>query len=131
MDINKTTQKEKEKDFKLKFEYKLMELRHLRTIITIVATIIGISAVVLNYFFPKYALLIFGLEVLILPTIYIIGNIYIEEQIKKEYEENIQSIEEKYQDLREENDVQDYIIRELDSKNKSLKNELKNAQKKK
>lgn len=78
-----------------------MELVNLRTLMNVLATIVGILAIVLIAFFPNQATFIFSLEVIILPTIYIIGNSYIEEKIKEEYQNIVSNINEDAEALKQ------------------------------
>lgn len=105
-----------------------MELVHLRTLMNILATFVGVIAIVLIYFFPNYSVLIFSIEVIILPTIYIVFNSYIEENIKQEYQEIISDIGEDSEKMNRKYNEAVFINRELYSKLNELnkKNGRKN-----
>ena len=95
-----------------------MDLVQLKTLINILATFMGIIVIVLIYGFPQHAILILSLEVIILPTIYIIGNSYIEERIKEKYQQIISDISDDTEKLKER-----YVEQVL--KNQELKIRLK------
>jgi c-di-AMP phosphodiesterase-like protein len=69
-----------------------MELIHLRSLINVLAMLVGIIASILVFSFPSYSSLIFTIEVIVLPTIYIVGNAYIEDKITGEYQDIISNI---------------------------------------
>ena len=56
------------------------------------ATFIGILFLVLNFYLDEISVLILSIEVLLLPAIYIISNLYIEELIKARYRVIIRDI---------------------------------------
>lgn len=103
---------------------RIMQLIHLRSIINILATLVGILAVILVFFLPDYSVLIFSLEVILLPTIYIVGNVYIEEKIKEEYEQIISSIGNDSKYLKEQLLSEIFKVQNLKSKlnERNLKN---------
>jgi len=80
---------------------KIMELVNSRTLMNILATIVGVLAIILIAIFPNQAPIIFSIEVIILPTIYIIGNSYIEEKIKQEYQNLVSDISEDSERLKQ------------------------------
>ena len=63
-----------------------MDILKARVIITITATLTAILFIILNYFFIEFSVLILSIEIILLPSIYIIGNYYAEKVIKDEYE---------------------------------------------
>ena len=76
-----------------------MDLINIRVIITILATLTAIIFILLTFIFPEYSKLILTIEVIILPTIYIIGNYYAENIIQKRNEQIIRNITMKADDL--------------------------------
>lgn len=90
-----------------------MEIFYLRILVTIIATIMAIDSAILVYIFPQHASMLFTIEVLILPTIYIISNYYIEETLKKQYEEQISKIEDQAEKLKENYLKEKYLNKSL------------------
>lgn len=70
-----------------------MSLISIKNLITLFATALALVCIVFSYIFPQHAVLILSIEILLLPSIYIIGNTYTEEEIKKNYESTISEIE--------------------------------------
>ena len=62
-----------------------MKTAKIRIITNILATIIGIIFVILTFYLKRISILLLSIEVILLPTIYIISNIYVEEYIKEGY----------------------------------------------
>lgn len=106
-----------------------MQLIHLRAVINILAMLIGVIAVALVFFFPDYSVLIFSMEVLILPTIYIVGNAYIEEKIKEEYNQIISSINSDNESVERNYHGVVLLNRDLMNKNRELKAKLNQRRK--
>ena len=100
------------------------EIINIRILITIIATIIAIDFAILIYVFPQHSSILLTIEIILLPVIYIVGNYYIEELIKKQYEKEFASIEEKAIELGDRYLKEKYL-------NNMLKLRLKNETKKK
>lgn len=82
-----------------------MRILGVRIWITTLATLTAVIALILVNVYPTKAPIFFGIEVLLLPAIYIVGNYCIENSIKKEYlvdMENLTKKTEKLQDDLEE-----------------------------
>lgn len=101
-----------------------MEIIYIRVLIIIIATTIAIDFAILAYALPQHSSLILTIEIILLPVIYIIGNYYIEELIKEEYEKEISVINEKSIQLGDKYLKQKYLNNILKSK---LKNETKKS----
>lgn len=99
-----------------------MEIFQIRILITIMATTIAIDSAILTYLFSQYASILLTIEVILLPSIYIIGNYYVEELIKKQYEEEIIAIEKEAVELGNKYLKQKYL-------NKGIKDEKKKRKK--
>jgi hypothetical protein len=102
----------------------MTEINKIRIFITIMATIIAIDFAILTYIFPQHASILLTIEVILLPSIYIIGNYYVEEFIKKQYEEELNSIKEKVLELGDKYLKQKNLINLLKTR---LKNETKKS----
>jgi len=84
-----------------------MKLANSKMIITTIATMTAIIFIALSYNFPKHSIFILTIEVILLPTIYIVGNYHIESLLKKEHQSELNNIlhftnilEEKYNNER-------------------------------
>jgi hypothetical protein len=86
-----------------------MEIFHIRILITIIATIVAIDSAILVYILPNHSGIILTIEVILLPVLYIIGNYYVEEILKKQYEEDISIIEKEANDLKDKYLKQKYL----------------------
>ena len=60
-----------------------MELKTLRVFITLLATLTAIIFILLSFQFSEYSVLILTIEVILLPSIYIIGYYFIEDKIEQ------------------------------------------------
>lgn len=69
-----------------------MEIMRMRIVVTLIATVISIVFIIFTYIFPLYAAMLLSIEVVFLPTVYIVGNLYIEKQIETYYREKISTI---------------------------------------
>ncbi len=93
----------KQKDFKEgNIKDIMMKSVHIRTWMNIIATIIGVAGIILIKLFDDWSLTILWIEIIVLPSIYLIGNAYIEEKIKGEYSGLIQFLEEKVEGLNDD-----------------------------
>ncbi len=99
-----------------------MEIIRIRVLIIIIATTIAIDFTILAYLLPQHSSIILTVEIILLPIIYIIGNYYIEELIKKQYEEEISSIQEEAIKLKDKYLKEKYL-------NKNIKDEKKQRKK--
>ena len=66
-----------------------MILIHIRIVITLIATVTAIIFILFSYIFPEYAIQILTIEVILLPSIYIIGNYYAEHLIEERYRKEL------------------------------------------
>lgn len=78
-------------------------------IITIIATFISINFIISSYIFDKYAPQILSILVILLPTIYIIGNLIIRgisnkelNDLRDDYDETIMEINEGVEEMKQE-----------------------------
>jgi len=78
-----------------------MNLVTIRVLITIMATFTAITFIALSYIFPEHSVFILTIEVILLPTLYIIGNYFAESLIEKEYVKIIDYISDKSEQLNE------------------------------
>lgn len=69
-----------------------MRLVTVKLWIAAIATCVGILFVVLTDLLPGRAPMLLGIEVLVLPTIYIVGNIVAEQKIEEEYATTIDAM---------------------------------------
>lgn len=60
-----------------------MKLLYLKIFTNILATFVGVLFLLLNYFFQKHLALFLSMEVLLLPMIYIISNIFTESLLEQ------------------------------------------------
>lgn len=70
----------------------IMKTIHIKTCMNAIVAVISIASIIFTTYYPDWLIPILGIEIIVLPIIYIIGNNYIEEQIKQEYEENINNL---------------------------------------
>lgn len=84
-----------------------MELVALRVIITILATLTALIFISLVYLFPEISVFLLTIEVLLLPTVYIVGNYIAEHLMEKRHNMTIgyissqtDSLQEKYNKAR-------------------------------
>jgi hypothetical protein len=87
----------------------MIEINKTRIFITVIAAIIAIDFAILVYIFPQHSPILLTIEVILLPSIYIIGNYYVEESIKKQYEETISSIQQDATKLKDRYLKQKYL----------------------
>lgn len=80
----------------------IMGMLQIRIWVTIIATLTAVIFIGLSRFYPNNATLFLSIEVIILPAIYIIGNYYAEEVIKKEYSDLMKELEDKTEKLNSE-----------------------------
>ncbi len=78
-----------------------MKLEDARITITLTATLTAILFIILSYLLPKHAVLILTIEIILLPSIYIIGNYYAERLMKEEYLKTINFISDRANNLQE------------------------------
>ncbi len=78
-----------------------MEITNIRVLITVIATLTAIFFIILSYLLPKDAILILTIEVILLPTIYIVGNYYAESLIRRRYGKIIEFASKEADELKE------------------------------
>ncbi len=69
-----------------------MNLRDLKVVITLGATIVAGIFIYLIYDVPEYSTMVLQLEVIILPSIYIIGYYYVESKIRDDNNEDLDQL---------------------------------------
>jgi len=69
-----------------------MKLVHIRAIITALATLFAIQFLILAYRHPESASLILTIELVLVPSIYIIGNYYAEQKIQDQNSADMDNI---------------------------------------
>lgn len=84
-----------EDNIKRQFENIYMKIVHIRAILGLGLGLISILAVILSYLFQQYSVLILSVQAVLLTMVYSVGNIYIENRIKEDYEGVIDEISEK------------------------------------
>ena len=80
----------------------IMGMLKIRIWVTIIATLTAVIFIGLSQFYSDKAILFLSIEVIVLPAIYIIGNYYAEEVIKKEYSDLMKELEDKTEKLNSE-----------------------------
>jgi len=90
-----------------------METIYMRVIITYIATFTAILFITLSYLFQNYSVLILTIEVILLPSIYIIGNYYIESLLERKYRQELDFISKKADELNEKYNKQRFLNLEL------------------
>ena len=78
-----------------------MGLLQLRVCVTAIATMTAIVFIMLSYIFKEEATLILSIEVILLPSIYIIGNYFIEHIIKEEFREQLSIVSDEVDELKD------------------------------
>ena len=92
----------------------------MKAVIAIIATLTAIvSLILINILDKKYSTLILGIEVILLPAIYIIGNLYSEEKIKKEKDESHAIIDQQVEELKDK-----YIETLFENQNLKFENQI-------
>jgi hypothetical protein len=76
-----------------------MRLLSIRLYITAAATLLAIAFTIVADLLPAKAQLLFSIEIIILPAIYIIGNLYAEEKIEREYKQAVMRMREEVREL--------------------------------
>ena len=71
-------------------------------LITLIATITSVFFIILSYLWANYAIQILSILIIILPTIYIIGNLIIRGLLDKEYEDAVRGINEGIEEMEDE-----------------------------
>jgi len=95
--------------------------------VTIIATVVAVVFIILNYFTENLSRLWLSIEVIILPSIYIIGSVISERIIKKEYDAQISYIGEETDKLTKKYLNQIVEIERLKYDNDLLRERLKNG----
>lgn len=80
-----------------------MSLLNLRVRVAIIATMTAIVFISLSYLLPSAAVFVLSIEVILLPTIYIIGNYYAEHLIEEDAGEIITELDIKAEELNKRN----------------------------
>jgi len=76
-----------------------MEIIWLRVLVNLLGALMGSTAIIIMKLLPLWKEEIMAIEIIIIPTIFIIGNFIIEELIKREYDNIIIEISEDIHDL--------------------------------
>jgi len=79
-----------------------MKILGIRVWVTIFATLTALTFIWLSFKYPTSSVFFLSIEVIILPAVYIIGNYYAEHIIKKEYDELMQGLYSKTEQLNED-----------------------------
>jgi len=77
----------------------LMLFSRARSVITIIATFIAIVFIVLTYWYSEHSLFWFSMEVVLLPSVYIIGNYHIEQEIERSYHRQMIILEKSFSEV--------------------------------
>ena len=108
----------------------MTNLTQIRVIITIMATLLAIIFILLTSLFPNYSNLILTIEVILLPSIYIIGNYYAENLIEERNKELLSHISSESEKLQEKYIKEKLHNIQLEAELKYLKdNDEKNEKK--
>ena len=81
-----------------------MKILGVRIVTTIMATLTAALSIILINVYETQAIIIFSIEVILLPAIYIIGNYCAENSIKKEYEDLMKSLTKQTEKLKDDFD---------------------------
>jgi hypothetical protein len=100
-----------------------MKITNIKVITNILATLTGIISLCLINIYSNYATLILTVEILLLPLIFIVSNLYCEKLIEVFKDGKIDTISVATDKLREENIKQAILIRELKFENNLLAGE--------
>lgn len=73
----------------------------LRIYMTIIPTITAILFIILSFLFPDLAMMILSVEIVLLPSIYIVWNECTEQLLSREYKRKINEIRESTEELTE------------------------------
>jgi len=85
-------------------------------LITFIATVISVNLIVFSYVWNNYATQILSILVIVLPMIYIIGNLIIRGILEREYGERLSELDEAIEEMKQE-------IEDLREENRFLKNQ--------
>ncbi|TAL55938.1 MAG: hypothetical protein EPN86_02930 [Nanoarchaeota archaeon] len=73
-----------------------MKILHIRAIVNGSAALVGISGLALMQVYPGLKEMFLSIEVILLPTLYMISNSYVEELVRTEYAEEIRIIKDAF-----------------------------------
>ncbi|MBS3075361.1 hypothetical protein J4429_02785 [Candidatus Pacearchaeota archaeon] len=113
----------------------MLEIHKTRIFIAIIAATIAIDFAILTYIFQQHASILLTIEVILLPSIYIIRNYYTEELIKRDYKETTALIQQDATKLKDRYLKLKYLNKTINNekekekkiiKPKNLKKKLKN-----
>tara|TARA_Y100000310_G_C20627284_1_gene786642 strand:- start:1295 stop:1636 length:342 start_codon:yes stop_codon:yes gene_type:complete len=76
-----------------------MGITEIRILITSVATLTAILFILLSFIFPSYAVLVLSIEVILLPSIYIVGNLIIESLLEEKYTKIVTNMQSSFDNL--------------------------------
>ena len=79
-----------------------MQISKLRSLVAGAATLIAILFIVAANIFQSYAVILLSVEVVLLPTVYIIGNFFIEQHIEESYKSKLAEIRKQIETLNSE-----------------------------
>ncbi len=91
-----------------------MKILTQKIIMNIFGVLVGLSGVILIKLIPSWQSEILNIEIIALPSIYIIGNMIIEEKIKKTYEDTLDEISQEAYKLEKK-----YILERCKNNNKN------------
>ena len=90
---------------------------------TVLTTLSAVLFIILSFLFPELAIMILSVEIVLLPSIYMIGNECSEQLLKKEYNKNLEEIRQSIGELNEKYNNQMVLNSILRKKIKGLRNE--------
>ena len=73
----------------------------IRIVVNVIATVVGISFIVLAELWKQYTTMLFSIELIVLPSIYVIGNIVAEQILEDCYMAELSQITTKTEELNE------------------------------
>ncbi len=96
-----------------------------RIYIIMIASIAAILFMMLSFFIPKWSSLILGIQIILIPSIYIIGHEIIEYMTKEEYSSTLEEINAYAQDLNKKYIEEKVLNKELHKENVRLRTNVK------
>lgn len=91
-----------------------------------VATVAAILFMIFSFFLPRYSNLVLGIQIILIPSIYIIGHEIIEYMTKEEYSSTLEEINAYAQNLNEKYVEQKTLNKQLRNEIERLKKNVKN-----
>jgi len=94
-------------------------------IITIIATFVSVNFIIFSYIFEEHAPKILSILIILLPTIYIIGNLIVRGIFEKEAQDMREGYDEAYTEISEGIEEMNQEMDRLRGENRRLKDNLR------